>query len=189
MFAVKKFTVPEWEHAVVNILKPCVGQTVPMVAVRWTNYRSCYWWSWSWWGTQVWPGIDRTTIHCLYSIERSLFLNSDADAGQGWSKKFQIGSWNWRHNAYLNMQQQYNDSCTTSSDFYIGGSARCQLGDRGMHLAEKSDQDTLAIPYCHFQPEIRFRYQVTRKPPQNARSESGYGRVGLLLFQPGHKMA
>ena len=58
-----------------------------------------------------------------------------------------------------------------------------------MHLAEKCDQDTLAIPYCHFQPEIRFRYQVTRKPPQNARSESGYGGVGLLLFQPGHKMA
>ena len=79
--------------------------------------------------------------------------------------------------------------CTTSRDFYIGGSARCQLGDRGMHLAEKCDQDTLAIPYCHFQPEIRFRYQVTRKPPQNARSESGYGGVGLLLFQPGHKMA
>ena len=91
------------------------------------------------------------------------------------------------------MQQQYtqigNDSCTTSNDFYIGGSARCQLGDRGMHLAEKCDQDTLAIPCCHFQPEIRFRYQVTRKPPQNARSESGYGGVGLLLFQPGHKMA
>ena len=121
--------------------------------------------------------IERQSTVCLYSIERSLSLKSDADAGQGWSKKFQIGSWNWRHNAHLDMQQQYtqigNDSCTTSSDFYIGGSARCQLGDRGMHLAEKSDQDTLAIPYCHFQPEIRFRYQVTRKPPQNARSESG----------------
>ena len=36
---------------------------------------------------------------------------------------------------------------------------------------------------CHFAPKIGFRYQVTAKLPQNARSRSGYGG-GLLLFQP-----
>ena len=39
------------------------------------------------------------------------------------------------------------------------------------------------LPVLMSPPKIGFRYEVTAKLPQNARSRSGYGR-GLLLFQP-----
>ena len=95
MFAVKKFTVPEREHAVVNILKPCVCQTVPMVAVRWTNYRSCYYTGGRGRGGELKCGrelIERQSTvstvlngHCLSIRMQTL------DRGEAKSSKLEVG--------------------------------------------------------------------------------------------------